>query len=82
MACMSTKKNPIARIVIHAPARNLVISTITRTTAVNPRPKVLMARDRIIRRRTAGSRSVRRCRVQWRIMPSWLRLKETKTPTM
>ena len=57
-------------------------STITSTTAVKPRPKVLMARDRIIRRRAAGSVSVFRCRVQCRIIPSWLRLNETKTPTM
>ena len=57
-------------------------STITSTTAVMPRPKVLIARERIIRRRVAGSDSVRRWRVQCRIMPSWLRLKETKTPTM
>ena len=57
-------------------------STITSTTAVIPSPKVLIARDRIIRRRSAGSDSVRRWRVQCRIIPSWLRLKETKTPTM
>jgi hypothetical protein len=47
-----------------------------------PRPKVLIARERIIRRRTCVSDSVFRCRVQCRIMPSWLRLNETKTPTM
>ncbi len=79
---MSMKKMPIARIVIHAPARNFVISTITSTTAVNDRPTVLIMRDRNIRWRTAGSRSVLRCRVQCRIIPSWLRLNDTKTPTM
>ena len=79
---MIRKKTTIARIAIQAPARNLVTSTITSTTAVNARPNVLIARDRIIRRRAAGSFSVRRCRVQCRIMPSWLRLNETKTPTM
>ena len=72
----------IARIAIQAPARNLVTSTITNTTAVIARPKVLMARERYILRRTAGSFSVFRCRVQCRIMPSWLRLNDTKTPTM
>ena len=55
---MIRKKKTIARIVIQAPARNLVTSTITSTTAVMPRPKVLIARERIIRRRAAGSRSV------------------------
>ena len=79
---MITKKMIIARIAIQAPARNLVISTITSTTAVMPRPKVLISRERNIRRRSAGSCSVFRCRVQCRIIPSWLRLKETKTPTM
>ena len=79
---MITKKTTIARIVIQAPSRNLVISTITSTTAVNARPMALISRERIIRRRAAGSRSVARCRVQCRIMPSWLRLNDTKTPTM
>ena len=46
---MITKKMTMARIVIQAPARNLVISTITRTTAVNVRPIVLMTRERNIR---------------------------------
>ena len=82
MPRISMKKTTIARIVIHAPARNLVISTITSTTAVNARPKVLIIRERCMRRRAAGSRSVVRCRVQCRIIPSWLRLKDTKTPTM
>jgi hypothetical protein len=68
--------------VIHAPARNLVISTTTSTTAVKLSPIELITRDRIIRRRSAGSRSVFRWRVQCRIMPSWLRLNDTNTPTM
>ena len=72
----------MARIAIQAPARNLVISTITSTTAVKVRPKALMARERYIRCRAAGFFSVFRLRVQCRIMPSWLRLNETKTPTM
>ena len=44
---MITKKMTIARIAIQAPAKNLVTSTITNTTAVMPRPKVLIARERI-----------------------------------
>ena len=79
---MIMKNTIIARIVIQAPSRNLVISTITSTTAVNVRPMALIIRDRTIRRRSAGSLSVLRCRVQCRIMPSWLRLNDTKTPTM
>ena len=54
---MITKKTTIARIAIQAPAKNLVMSTITRTTAVKESPIALMARERIIRRRSAGSRS-------------------------
>ena len=79
---MSMKKTIIARIVIQAPARNFVTSTITSTTPVNDRPIVLIMRERCMRRRSAGSVSVFRCRVQCRIMPSWLRLNDTKTPTM
>ena len=45
-------------------------------------PNVLIARDRNIRRRVDGSVSVFSSRVQCRIIPSWLRLKDTKTPTM
>ena len=57
-------------------------STTTNTDAVIARPKELISRERNILRRVAGSVSVFRWRVQCRIIPSWLRLKETKTPTM
>ena len=43
MLCISMKKVPIARIAIQAPARNLVTSTMTKTTAVIARPKVLIS---------------------------------------
>jgi hypothetical protein len=43
---------------------------------------VLIARERIIRRRWAWSPSVASSRFQCRTMPIWLRVKETKTPTM
>ena len=82
MPFMIRKNTIIAMIVIQAPARNLVTSTITSTTAVIPSPNVLIARDRIIRRRSAGSLVDFSRRVQCRIIPSWLRLNETKTPTM
>ena len=45
------------------------------------RPTPLMTRERFMRARAAGSRSVLRCRVQCRSMPVWLTVKETKTPT-
>ena len=44
-----------ARMAIQAPARNLVTSTITSTTAVNARPMALIIRERCMRRRAAGS---------------------------
>ena len=72
----------IARIAIHAPCVNLVMSTTTSTVAVIARPTELMTRERFIRVRAAGSGSVRRCRVQCRTMPSWLTVNDTKTPTM
>ena len=82
MPRMSRKIAIIATIAIQAPARNLVTSTMTRTVAVMPRPIELTVLDRFIRARWAGSCSVLRCRFQCRIMPSWLRLNETNTPTM
>ena len=45
-------------------------------------PNALIARERIIRRRASGSRSVRSSRFQCRIMPAWESVNETKTPTM
>ena len=41
-----------------------------------------MTRERIILARSAGSVSVRSSRVQCRTIPVWLRVNETKTPTM
>ena len=60
---------------------NLASSTITSTVPVMVRPMPLITRDRCIRPRTAGSVSVRRCRVQCRSMPVWLTVNETNTPT-
>ena len=61
---------------------NLLITTMTRTAPVTQAPMVLIARDRIIRSRPAASVVVRSSRFQCRIMPVWLQVKETKTPTM
>ena len=47
-----------------------------------PKPIMLMVRDLSIRRRTAGSLASFSSRPQCRIMPSWLTVKEMKTPTM
>ena len=43
---------------------------------------MLITRDRIMWRRTAGSVSVRSNRVQCRTMPIWLSVNDTNTPTM
>ena len=72
----------IAAIEIHAPARNLVATTRTSTKPVITRPMPLMVRDRYMRRRLAGSRSVRSSRFQCRSMPVWDRVNDTNTPTM
>ena len=49
-----TKIPTIARIAIHAPARNLVTTTMTNTVPVMTKPIVLMTRDRSMRRRAPG----------------------------
>ena len=56
--------------------------TTTSTVAVIARPTLLITRERCIRARVLGSVSRRRCRVQCRIMPVWLIVNDTKTPTM
>ena len=45
-------------------------------------PTALMTRLRCILLRAFGSRSSRRWRFQCRIIPVWLSVKDTKTPTM
>ena len=67
---------------IHAPATNLVTTTSTSTKPVMHRPTALIVRERYIRRRMAGSRSVRSRRFQCRSIPVWDRVNETNTPTM
>ena len=57
---------------IQAPCSNLVISTITSTRAVMPKPIVLMVRDLMMRSRTALSLASFSSRPQCRTMPSWL----------
>ncbi|SKW09344.1 Uncharacterised protein [Mycobacteroides abscessus subsp. abscessus] len=66
---ISTNSSPIAKIAIHAPARNLVTRTTSSTVPVMMKPMVLMTRERIILRRTAGSVSVLSNRVQCRTIP-------------
>ena len=79
---MMMKTAIMARMAMYAPSRNLVTSTTTSTVAVMPNPIVLITRDRCMRRRTAGSGSVRRKRPQCRTIPSWLSVNDTNTPTM
>ena len=45
---MMTNSAPIARIAIHAPARNLVTTTMISTVPVQMKPTVLITRDRIM----------------------------------
>ncbi|MCY1224920.1 hypothetical protein D9M72_370980 [compost metagenome] len=82
MLHMMRKSTNIASRAIQAPCSNLVISTITRTRAVMPKPIVLMMRDLSMRSLTAGSLASFSSRPQCRIMPSWLIVNEMKTPTM
>ena len=56
--------------------------TTRRTVPDIAAPTALMTRERFIRARTFGSVSTLRCRFQCRIMPLWLSVNETKTPTM
>src|SRR6267378_1577487 len=79
---MITNSALIARIAIHAPARNFVTTTMISTVPVQMKPTVLITRERIIPRRTAESVSVRNSRVQCRTMPIWLSVNDTNTPTM
>ena len=81
MPFIITNSTTIAAIAIQAwPI--LVTRTTISTAMVITRPKPLIARLRCMRRRSAGSVSVRSSLVQCRIMPDWLMLKDTKTPTM
>ena len=79
---MITNSAPIARIAIHAPARNFVTTHDDQHGAGaheadgvdHPRPHHLAAHR--------GSVSVRSSRVQCRTMPIWLSVNDTNTPTM
>ena len=72
----------MARIAYRAPSMNLVMSTTTKTVPDMTAPTALMTRERFMRERTFASVSVRSERFQCRIMPLWLSVKETKTPTI
>ena len=83
MLSMTSTKTGIAITTIQAPWVNLDSITTTRTTDVMAVPRVLSA---VCAPCCAGSR----CRPrrlpqqsrQYTTMPAWLRVKETKTPTM
>ncbi len=61
---------------------NFVTTTMISTVPVQMNPMVLITRERIMWRRTAGSFSTVSNRVQCRTMPIWLSVNETNTPTM
>ncbi|CAM5266917.1 hypothetical protein STANM309S_01434 [Streptomyces tanashiensis] len=65
-----------------APWVNLVMRTMTRTTAVRQAPKALTARRRRMSWRSAAAAGVASSRLQCLTMPAWERVKETKTPMM
>jgi hypothetical protein len=79
---MANQMTAIAATAIQAPSANLLITTMTRTAPVTNAPTVLMVLDRIIRSRWALSVVVFSSRFQCRIMPVWLQVNETNTPTM
>ena len=58
------------------------MTTITSTTPASDAPKALMARERVMRWRSAGSRSVRSARFQCRTMPVWPSVNDVNTPMM
>ncbi|COY01541.1 Uncharacterised protein [Mycobacterium tuberculosis] len=70
MSFIIMKNPPMATIAIHAPARNFVTSTMSRTVPVDTKPTVLTARERSIARRARGSVSALSNRVQCRTMPT------------
>ena len=72
----------MARMAYLAPAWNFVSRTMTRTTRDIVAPTALMTRERRMCARALGSVSCGSRRFQWRIMPVWLSVNETKTPTM
>ena len=72
----------MATTTIQAPLANLLIRTMTRTTAVTQAPIVLIVRDRIMCRRAALSVWSRSSRFQCRIIPVWLHTNDTNTPMM
>ncbi len=72
----------MAATAIQAPSANLLTTTMTSTAPVTQAPTVLIVRDLIIRNRRDVSVAVRSSRFQCRIMPVWLQVNDTKTPTM
>ena len=77
---MVTKSSGMAMVTIQAPWVNLVIRTMIKTKAVKVAPVALMARARQILVRELVEVPLVSSRCQCRTMPSWERVKETKTP--
>ena len=79
---MVTKSSGMAMVTIQAPWVNFVIRTMTRTIAVKVAPMALIAWERRILARELLEAPLVSSRCQCRTMPSWERVKETKTPMM
>ena len=61
---------------------NFVTMTMTSTSPARLAPNPLIARERIIRCRSAGSRSVRNARFQCRTIPVCPSVNDVNTPMM
>ena len=72
----------MAMTTIHAPWVNFVASTMISTDPVSTKPIALTTRLRIMRARSLESVVPLSSLVQCRIMPNWLSVNDTNTPTM
>ena len=79
---MVTKSSGMAMVTIQAPWVNFVIKTMIKTMAVKVAPMALIACERRILVRELLDVPPVSSRCQCRTMPSWERVKETKTPMM
>ena len=79
---MVTKSSGMAMVTIQAPWVNFVIRTMIKTMAVKVAPTALIACERRIFARELLEVPLVSSRCQCLTMPSWERVKETKTPMM
>ena len=79
---MVTKSSGMAMVTIQAPWVNFVIRTMIKTMAVKVAPTALIACERRILGRELLEVPLASSRCQCRTIPSWERVKDTKTPMM